>query len=182
LLAASCSNGGSAGSAGSAADCSDFVACGGDIVGTWNITGECFTVVDDPSDPGCGHQVPIAGTGEGSIRFQSDGTYSLSTLFTVSTTLDVPSSCVHGQTCAAYAYSLTNRLGPTGGAMCTPSSGGCSCQAKETARDGAGAHYTLSGTSITLDGVPLSYCELGNALQIYIPMSFGSRTLAAVKQ
>ena len=177
---------GSGGTGGGAAVCGDVVPCGGDVVGTWNVTDSCLTVGGDIDltlfGIGC-TAAPITGTlaVTGTLTFDAAGTYTDGTATSGSTQVAMPAACllVSGTT------TTCDRVDPpfsTAGftqKACTQSaSGGCDCTASVEAATGFGAistytsssgNYTIAGSVMTMDeteGIAYSYCVSGNTMTL----------------
>jgi hypothetical protein len=168
-----------------------FTACGGSLVGTWNLTDFCVAngaLGGDPTDGGCpGASMTGSITPSGSITFNSDGSYSQSVLnLTLTQTLTIPTSCVpSGKTCDP--TSLNINTGDGGTASCAVTGANCVCtgtapQNPSAAKSGT---YTTSGTSLTTDdGGATPYCVQGTTLTVQDPGKSGSpaSVIVATKQ
>ena len=86
----------SGGQTGGACDTTGFTACGGDLLGTWKYTAACMTIKSggNPFQSCEGASVAATVDVDGSATFQSDGTYSVTQLLNISTTITVPKSCL----------------------------------------------------------------------------------------
>lgn len=138
--------------------CHDFTPCGGDVVGSWDMT-----LCADP--PLQGLKSLCASATEtlsltGPIETRADGTMT-STVSVKSETL-LPSSCVSelGQCGVASALNLL--------ASCTPADAGSCLCAAESESDPSEASYTTDGSTITVvnSGCPnvSHYCRQGDEL------------------
>ena len=149
-------------------DCS-FTACGGSLVGKWTINAGC---VDDPNSDvgnGCPTATIDAQTDlSGSVDFGADGTFTVDLTQSGSISAKIPTSCLNGQTCDAWASS--NK------ATCTTDSAGCDCTGTiDTKHSADGGTYAASGNSFattstgdTSPGAANEYCVSGNTLKVKI--------------
>ena len=168
--------------------CGTFTPCGGAIVGTWRLTGTCYSYPDagvSNSDAGtspCSIQQSTSNTQiNGTISFKTDGTYSVATSMGGSASFTYPASCLTAMamTCAQLNSSLaaegTTDAGISGSCS-SASSGGCTCT--ETFKGQASSEtgsYTTSGSSLTMVSTsststqdPTTYCVQGTKLTIHI--------------
>ena len=102
------------GTGGEQTSCSNATPCGGDVVGTWNVTSSCLTVSGDLSVWYVGldrcESVPVTGSLEvtGTWTANADGTYSDNTTTTGTETLELLGSCLRvDATCTT-----CSRIGP----------------------------------------------------------------------
>jgi hypothetical protein len=159
-------------------DCS-FSACGGDIVGTWSVSGVCASVPDD-ADPFMGMcpdaEVDVSVMLAGSITFADDGTFQKNFRSSGTVTFIVPGSCIptlHGS-----AVASCSELDKDDGDKTTACSGDpndtCTCVQTDNAEkvDTEGGTYSTAGDSLTMtgevDGVPesMSYCINGDEARV----------------
>ena len=95
----SSTNGGSGGSSTQPANCPNGSPCGGDIVGTWNVTSSCLKLSGDMdvslAGMGCS-TVPVTGSLQvtGSWTAKANGSYTDNTITTGSMTFTLSSSCL----------------------------------------------------------------------------------------
>jgi hypothetical protein len=147
-----------------------FSACGGDVVGTWKFTDACVSGPEDPLAKQCATSAfHISETVTGTVTFDSNGTYTSTNATSTTEDTTIPASCTGGETCAQLQTSISQlRIGGTTTmATCTDASGGCSCHAITAAPSTtASATYSVSGTIITIGGIPTPYCVQGNGLLI----------------
>lgn len=151
-------------------DCS-YSACGGNIAGTWSVTGVCASVPDD-ADPWMGKcpegEVDVSLTLSGSITFGDDGTYQKNFTSRGTVTFMVPSSCIpelHGS-----AVASCSELDSADGEKTTVCSGNadvsCTCVQTDDAEkvDTDGGTYTTDGDTLSMTGEvdaetdTMSYC------------------------
>lgn len=144
--------GGGSGGAGSGS-CGMVEPCGGDIVGTWNVTGECINsmVLDPQTQAICAQaaisNISIAVSGTGS--FNADLTYSMAENVTLMVTWSVPASCLTGETCDYFASMFQNQLPANVTFTCTGSSA-CSCTEVAAGTASDNGTYALTGSNISI--------------------------------
>jgi hypothetical protein len=127
--------GGGAGAAGAGGACASFTACGGSLLGTWQLTSTCFFM--PPAASGCAAETVDAATfhESGSYLFNSDLTYAASAIPSGTLGFTMPQSCTPAQpiatTCAVFnsTYSsLVSQPGsPYASAGCAVSGTDCVC-------------------------------------------------------
>jgi hypothetical protein len=147
-----------------------FKACGGDVVGTWNFAKACVSGGENPLAMQCATSTfQISETVSGTVTFDSKGTYTSSNSFSATEDTTIPASCTGGANCAQLQMSInqTRQGGATTMATCTDAAAGCACHAITTAPNTvASATYSVSGTTITIGGLPSPYCVQGDGLLI----------------
>ena len=96
-------NGGSSSGGGTGGSCSNVTPCGGNVVGTWNVTSSCVTVsatnLDISAaglDPSSCKNVTMAGSLQvsGTLTANSNGTYTDGTTTTGTAQLELPAGCL----------------------------------------------------------------------------------------
>lgn len=142
---------GGAGGAGAGGACTSFTACGGSLLGTWQLTSTCFFM--PPAATGCAAETVDAATfhESGSYMFNSDLTYSASVVPSGTLGFTTPQSCTPAQpiatTCAVFnsTYSsLVSQPGsPYASAGCAVSGTDCVCT------------FTFNGQSVSATGTYL---------------------------
>jgi hypothetical protein len=141
-------------------DCS-FAACGGNIEGTWGISGVCASVPDD-ADPFMGMcpdaEVDVSLTLTGSITFGSDGSYEKNFTSRGTVTFVIPSSCI--ETLHGSAVASCSELDSDDGDKTTVCSGSASTTCTCVQTDNADKVDSNSGT-YTTDGSTLSMMDTG---------------------
>ena len=194
-----CTEPATGGSVGGVASCSNVTPCGGDVVGTWNVTSSCLTVGGELNlswlGVGCS-SAPVTGSlhVSGTWTAEADGTYSDNTTTTGTETLELLDSCLSvSGTCTTCAR-LGAPLASVGYASVTceedpniepsPECGlGCTCSATIDQAGGIGVApmfpsasgtYTVSGSTLTITAgeQEYSYCVSGTTL-ILTPQSVG---------
>jgi hypothetical protein len=162
-----------------AIDCS-FAACGGNVVGSWNIQGACIDVNDDdnPFKEACPEATFDAGFDiTGTVEF-TDSTYT--TTFTGSNTITVtfPASCVKNfgnlTSCAELNSTFEDEDEPQKTTSCTGDvATSCTCTINDavdpTPKTGT---YTKDGNTISMtdegetEAETNEYCVDGNSLKV----------------
>lgn len=144
--------GGNAGAGGGAAGageaCTEFTACGGSLLGTWQLASTCFFM--PPAASGCADETVDAATfhESGSYVFNSDLTYSATVIPSGTLGFTMPQSCTPAQaiatTCAVFnsTYSsLVSQPGsPYASAGCAVSGTDCVCT------------FTFNGQTVSATG------------------------------
>jgi len=178
---------------GGSGSCGKVQPCGGNVVGTYNISGACFDNAALTMDIGMdcpGATVNISGLKvSGNASFNADLTYSVNETISASLSETIPPSCLTTNgvtlTCAQLDQSiqavLVQNPGTYQSAHCSGSST-CTCTftlAPQTMSETG--TYTTSGTTITTTDSTgasdsSSYCVQGNELhmvQVDMTMAMG---------
>lgn len=178
----SVATGGTGGSS-SLPNCPNGTSCGGDVIGTWDVSSSCQTFSGDmdtvPGGLGC-PKVPVVGTLKvtGTWTAKSDGTYDDKTKTTGTISFPLEPSCLTVSsapvTCVDMRYAFTT-LGWKN-ITCSETGGKCSCSGTTEVLGGLGTaspyasengDYTTSGGELKLDGqLKLSYCTEGSKLTV----------------
>ena len=163
----------------------EFVACGGNPTGDWDLFSLCvdgdLTAALDMGiavqEPSCTNTLLGANlSGGGSVSYlvkdYSDPVVTYADEFATASTASFPpawSSALAGgassdtSVCKQVQTNLSNQPGTD--ATCSLTDGNCVCQATVTTRATQTHSYTLNGTTITEDGeAPYSYCAKGNSM------------------
>ena len=173
-------NGGTGGSpngaGGAGASCSNVSACGGSVVGTWNVTSSCIKVSGNLNmmaiGAGCA-TAPVSGSLQvtGTWTANADGTYTDKTTTTGDEQFTLAPSCLvisSTQTDCPGAANIISALGYAT-VTCTPATGGgCACSATVNQSGGMGTvsniaspsgNYATATNVITIDNqAPYAYC------------------------
>ena len=175
---------GSSNGLGGTGQCGSFTSCGGAIVGTWRLTGECVNYPDagvSTSDAGTSScslgQIATNPQLSGTLTFLSNGTYSVTSSMSGSTKFTYTAACMTdvGMTCAQLNSGLAAAAdGGVSGSCASTSAGDCTCS--ESYSKVAGSEegtYTTSGSSLTMTPSSSSsapgtteYCVRGNTLTL----------------
>jgi hypothetical protein len=189
-------------SSGSGGSCPQTTPCGGNLVGTWDITASCGTGGSMMSNPMCpGENVALTSVNEtGSFTFNMDGTYATMGSISVQEAASVPLSCLSmgggtatcGQLAMALNAQMIGTVQPDGGvspgstsATCSMSGANCECNVTfSLPNTSAMGTYTTSGTGVTLTpngGGPTTdgYCVQGSTLTLATTMGATTGTLSA---
>jgi hypothetical protein len=188
VLASGCSSqttsGNSTGSSAAASCAAPFAACGGNVVGTWNLATACVSKFVNPGNMACpASTAQLMENVSGSITFNDDGTFITNASTAIVETLTVPATCLMDagttETCSQLQSSFnqpTEAGPPPAVASCTSAGmGGCSCQLTDTLMGGGQKDsYSTLNTRIALGGAPpAEYCVQGNTLRLETEVSNG---------
>jgi hypothetical protein len=105
-------------------DCG-FEACGGDLVGEWDIVGACANTSEEPGeeDPNpfedCGGVLEVILDGSGGGTFKADGSFSASINVQPSVSYKLPPDCIEMLGAPATCAELGPMLDEIGGPTCT---------------------------------------------------------------
>jgi len=150
--------------------------CGGDPTGTWTLTSSCLdtTALRQAFLQGSMGKCPQATVGAnitptGTLALNADLTYVANFTLGGNTTINIPTSCLNGATCAdlSAALQLDISADPTIQSASCSGSGTCACTEVLVPQPvNESGTYTKSGSSLTLTatgGTPAtdSYCVSG---------------------
>jgi len=154
--------------------------CGGDPVGNWHASSACADAAElnmavlggvmsfCSTATLSGYSVRPSGT----FNIAADMTYALNLTLNLTVSINVPSSCLMGQSCALLSTALQAQVGTDGvtAASCSGSSS-CTCTVTGVQTEAEMGTYTTAGTEMTLtdstgstDGGP--YCVQGSTLHL----------------
>jgi hypothetical protein len=162
-------------SSGSHASCTAVAPCGGNLVGTWKLQDSCSSSTSTVS---CGtNHTAFSENLNGTITFNSDMTYALSSGGDETITLTIPLSCFTNTGTTTDLACTGVRSGPSslpGPGTCTVSGSNCDCHMDEPLPNVTeSGTYGLSGSMITTtpsngDGTnsTVGYCVSGDTLSI----------------
>ena len=164
------------GAGGAGASCSNVTACGGSVVGTWNVTSSCIKVSGNLNmmaiGAGCA-TAPVTGSLQvtGSWTANADGTYTDKTTTTGDEQFTLAPSCLvisSTQTDCPGAANIISALGYATVTCTAAAGGGCACSATVNQAGGMGTvsniaspngNYATANNVITIDNqAPYSYC------------------------
>jgi hypothetical protein len=165
-------------------------ACGGNIVGSWMITGSCS---NPATATGMGTTCPgetvqvNSSTAEGTLTFSADMTYTASITVSAFETETVPLSCLSGsgvaETCDELAMVFNEGLfgdAGTSSATCMTLGSNCDCNISLSIPATGTGTYSVSGDSfatMSQNGVGSgTYCVAGDTLTIITSPDGGSMT------
>jgi hypothetical protein len=154
-------------------------ACGGNLVGTWNISSICNGSSASSSSGTCTTTVDTSQLREqGTITFNTDQTYTTELTISGSETEIIPTSCL-GITCDQENTALMQAAGSGGfysSISCTTVGTSCSCRfvAAQQTVSTTGTYVTSGGTVTTVtttsagtsSGSTDNYCVLGSTLTL----------------
>jgi len=146
--------------------CTPLAACGGDVKGTWRLTGGCV-----PDGAFAAAKQQCAGLVESNVKFQARGVvFADATKITRKTevkltaTLAVPQMCVAAiGTCADVATAI--KFTGIDTATCAVSAGGCDCDVADQTNENTTDAYTTSGNTLTSGVRTFDYCVAGNEIK-----------------
>jgi Alpha-L-arabinofuranosidase B, catalytic len=179
-------SGTAAGAGGAAtASCSNVTPCGGNAVGTWNVTSSCLKVDGSVDISGIGvgcksAKVTGALTVTGSWTANADGTYTDKTTTSGTETLELPVECLSFSGLTITCDGLNGPMAGVGYSevSCGPAAtgGGCTCAAKVQQTGGIGVvsvdpqksgNYKTDANVLTSDGTTkYPYCVSGSTLTL----------------
>ena len=134
-----------------AASCPVFTACGGDVKGSWVLTGGCVTeALFDAARAQC------ATIAESNVKIEARGrvvadaaTITRATDIRFSATLGVPPSCKpNGASCAQIGSAIVALAGLKS-AACVDDAGGCTCDVTNELSDNTADAYSTAGNTLT---------------------------------
>jgi hypothetical protein len=158
--------------------CPAFTKCGGDLLGSWKVSGGCLS-----EDTFAAAKTQCPGLKETDVVITASGTVDVTATnvnrdVSISLTgkVAVPKTCLEGAPCAALGLGLTNPLLAPGGlafktATCTDGTDVCNCDVATTRDDKSDVGYTTTpdGTlTIPASGAAkeqtYDYCVAGSKL------------------
>jgi len=179
------SSGGSGGSGGAVASCTNVTACGGNVVGTWNVASSCLKVSGklDVSafglDPNCMATVSGSLQVTGSWTAKADGTYTDNTTTSGTEQIEMSAVCLNlsGTTTTCDRISAPfSALGYSSVTCTQAATGGCTCTGTVQQTGGLGipspdpqtsGNYTTANNTLTNDGAAnFPYCVAGGTLTL----------------
>lgn len=153
-----------------------FVACGGNLLGTWTPSHASLLRPPMPTRPNAcpgWRRIAIAPQAGGSVTFRSDGTYASTVSVGNDQTVVVPEGCSHAPDCDA----LQARIAPQGSlaSVSCAASGPAECTCREVLTPAPAplveSAYSVEDAglyvgSVTPGGIgsPIPYCVQGNTL------------------
>jgi len=176
-------SGGSSGSGGQTANCPNGTPCGGNLVGTWNVTSACLNLSGDMNvellELGCS-SVPVTGSLQvtGTWTADAKGNYTDTTTTKGSITFPLSTACMTVSSTPVECSKMANIFTAAGwkSAACSSNAGQCNCSATANQPGTIGVvysnastsgTYTISGSGLkTDDAVDYSYCVSGNTLTL----------------
>ncbi len=168
-------------------DCDNVSACGGDVVGTWNVTSSCLELSGEMdvslSSLGC-QTVPVSGSLQttGTLVLNADGTYTDNTTTMGNATITLEAACLSVSSVAVGCNRIGNIFQALGWqtATCDDTTGQCSCALSTEQAGGMGAilpftepssTYTTADNTLTAQNATYSYCAASDTLTVTPEMS-----------
>lgn len=147
-------------------ECPAFTACGGDIVGAWDLSGGCFEIAVNDAISSCpGAMVTRrAGRGRGCVDFGADGIAHRVAESEVNIDVFVPAICASFVSCSMIESQLRTR--GLDASCPADASGNCDCTTSLVTRIDDTDGYTTSGNEIigTASGKHWGYCVAGTQM------------------
>lgn len=157
--------------------------CGGDVVGTWNVTDYCFNAMEAVAEACPQAKISMDLSASGMVQYTSNGTYTSSLTLSGNASSTLPPACLMFQgltlTCEQvnqlYAARMAEPDFPFSSASC--SAAGTSCRCAFTLRpmvSNETGTYSVSGTTLSMtnaaDGMTevVEYCASGNGSTLQI--------------
>ncbi len=186
------SGGGQTGGAGGGgndggAACPSVSPCGGDVVGTWQVTQACLSGTEDLNSTCPGASASITSSFAGTVIYSSNNTYTSMITGSGTTQFHYPGACLPtGYTCTQFSQLLMS-VGSYSSVDCAPDAAGvCNCDAVTSSlpSDESGT-FTTSGVALTtMHGGSTSsgtYCVQGNVMyQMQAPGDGGTQATGVV--
>jgi hypothetical protein len=154
--------------------CPALDPCGGDVVGTWDVSGGCFSA-DLSAIMMCpGARASGSGMGRGRVTFDASGIAHRVAQSEVDILVTVPAVCA-GFVGGCSGIETRIRMATPDAACTTESDGSCLCQARQTRTIDDTDTYTISGNEIVggTSGHHWAYCVSGSSLS-YEDVTTGS--------
>ncbi|RYZ09419.1 MAG: alpha-L-arabinofuranosidase [Myxococcales bacterium] len=163
--------------------CEGATACGGSVVGTWQVASSCLKLSGDLDTTllslGC-HTVPVTGTVQvtGTLIANADGTYTDNTTTTSNAKINLSAECLTISSVAVSCDRLDSVLSAAGWdtIACTPNAqAGCDCELTAEQKAGLGiilpfadetGRYTTADTTLKLSSSEYAYCGTSSALTL----------------
>ncbi len=177
-------DGGGDGNGGAASGCSsDFNACGGDLIGSWQITSLCLENPEQMLDttglpPACSDMVPdFDYRPEGTLVFGEDGTGTIDITLVADAVIVITEQCLAAQVgsdvtvSASVCNVMESSFDSTSvfqGGSCELAGNGCRCLMTTVEQSfGSGGSYRIEGNEIVEDtGEREAFCVVGNTLTV----------------
>ncbi len=157
--------------------CDPLVACGGDVVGSWDVSGGCFEVALEERVSMCpGAMVSRReGRGRGRVVFGADGVAHRVAEAIVEVELFVPAICAAFVSCPMIESMI--RPGVTEASCPMDAMGNCNCTARQRTLIDDTDFYTVEGNEIvsTTSGKRWEYCIAGDELRYRDTSPTGTR-------
>ncbi len=177
-------------SGGGGDECGKVAACGGNLVGTWNVVDACTSgAPTSAANPNCPSEMlhVSSSTVSGTMTYNADMTYSISFTETASDTLTLPVSCLGTYTCETFPMTFNS----TTMATCTTAGAYCNCNVPFSVKNTTQGTYSVSGNTLTTtasNGGSSNvggggYCVSGSTLHLLsVPMGGTFQDIVATKK
>lgn len=148
--------------------CKAAAACGGDVLGTWHLSGACYTVLHQPMldfCPNASAALQVDDT-DGSLIFDKD-TFKLDIQLKSTVDLHLPASCLRdqGETRACSDFDGTT-VGGQKLKCSTAGNGDCICEFPFPAKLTQSGIYAVRGEQLEWGAEKSDYCVSGNRLSV----------------
>jgi len=151
-----------------------FVACGGDEIGTWFVTGVSIESAPTSHSSSCpGMQRTARPRASGTLILDVDGTFADTTTIQMNPLVVIPRSCLRARDCAELEADIAGQPAILSVSCADDGAGGCSCS--EIVVPQAilfSGRYAVLGTSMgpeedAIGGrvLPLQYCVDGDTMR-----------------
>jgi hypothetical protein len=172
LLSACFACGGESDDDGDLAICSGFQACGGDLVGQWDIESICVFARTQQLAPECPQATltysEVSASGE--VTFDESGGYAPEELLEASARVSMPSACTAQGSCDAFARAVEADAAMDGAELsvtCVTSGDTCHCEIEMRCRRQVPGSYEVSGNILFIDSHEAQeYCVTGDTLRV----------------
>jgi hypothetical protein len=185
--------------AGGTLNCTNVTECGGDVVGTWNVSSSCLKLSGamDTSGISLGcTSVPVNGSLQttGTLALNANGTYTDNTTTTGSVTFPLAPECLSVSMVPVTCDRIGSIFVASGwkGGSCTPANDGCNCSLTTEQHGGMGAvvsftepmgSYTTANNTLTCSNVSYKYCAAaGDTLTVTPQMSSLTGTITLQRE
>ncbi len=151
---------------GAAGSCRAFTACGGNVIGAWDVHGGCFEIDIESAVASCpGARVTMrTGRGRGRVVFGADGFAHRVADSEVDVSMVVPEICARFFSCAMLQGVLSRTF--TQGACTTAANGDCNCTARQVTHIDHSDAYRVEANEIVSvsSGKRWEFCIQSNLL------------------
>jgi hypothetical protein len=175
--------------------CAPVVACGGDIVGTWQVESICISdsvreTYESELPPECAGSYVRADAelGDATLEYTADGVLTSAGSATAIASFRFSEACLLAAdetfpglseaSCAALEDSVELALAsddPSVQVSCELGDGACECETRQLTSTMASGTYTVEDDQIVVGGQALDYCVSGDELRYSSPL-FGVAT------
>jgi hypothetical protein len=144
--------------------CPPFMACGGDVVGTWDVAGGCVEVDIEMGIMRCPGAMVTSRTGRarGRVIFGSDGIARRVADSEVEIAIFIPALCAMFVSCETIESMLA--MSVTEASCTTEATGDCNCTGRQITHIDNTDAYTIEGNEIVGTTRRWEYCIAGDSL------------------